>query len=302
MTEAGTQANPTVSVVVTTRNRAAQLREALDSIFTVDRDGFDLEVIVVDDGSTDDTPSVLTEYDVTVVTTSGGVGVGNARTAGMKAATGDFIQMLDDDDVLLPHAIGAQLESFAANPEFGAVHARLQMTDDELVPLPHDPAPEPGLASGWILRDLLAYWPQVGTVLTRAEVAREIGYVKPLSGDSEWDFFLQTAARHPVGRIDDVVMLFRQRTDHAEEEQQWRRGRATAQIWRDAMAHFAWHERLALRPVKWKIRGWHASIFVMYAIYNRREGEYRRAAKSLWYGLRWSPPHTVVTLLRSLRS
>lgn len=290
-----------MSVIVTTRNRAPQLREALDSVFAVDRSTFDLEVVVVDDGSTDDTPVVLADFDVRVVTTAGGIGVGAARTAGMQAATGDFFQMFDDDDVMAPNAIGAQLAVFDEHPEYGAVMARLRLVHDDLTPFATDPVPPPGLSSGDILEDLLGYWPQVGTVLTRAEVAREVGYVKPYAGDSEWDFFLQVAIRHPIGRIDDVVMSFRQRADHAEEEQQWRRGRSTAQIWRNATGHLPLATRLRLQRVKWRVRGWHSSIFVGYARTNLDNGERGRAAKSLWYAVRWSPLHAGVGVLRALR-
>ena len=62
---------PVVSVVITTRNRARVLDEALASVFAVDRTTFDLEVIVVNDGSTDATPSVIERYPVTVIETTG---------------------------------------------------------------------------------------------------------------------------------------------------------------------------------------------------------------------------------------
>ncbi|MEO0493789.1 MAG: glycosyltransferase family 2 protein [Actinomycetota bacterium] len=291
---------PRVSVIITTRNRASMLRETLDSVFALDRSSFDLEVVVVDDGSTDDTPAVLADFDVEIVTTSGGIGVGNARAEGMKAATGDFFQMLDDDDVLLPGAIAAQLAEFDRHPEHGAVHARLRLTYPDLTPYEGvDPVPAPGLRSGWILEDLLAYWPQVGTVLTRAEVAREVGYVKGWTGDSEWDFFLQSAARHTVGRIDDVVMLFRQRTDHAEEEMSWARGRSTNGIWRAAIAHLPPRRRIATLPILLRVRGWHASQFVIFTRLNWSNGERRRALRSFWYALRWSPPHAVINLFGS---
>jgi len=287
---------PLVSLVITTRNRSDMVREAIDSALALDNSTFDLEIVVVDDGSTDDTPEVLGDYPVRVVRTTG-VGIGNARTCGLQAATGDFIQFLDDDDVLLPRAIISQLEEFDRHPEYGAVHARTQMTNSALEPF-LDPIPPPGLRSGWILEDLITYWPQIATVLTRGDVARQLERFNPFPGDSEWDFFLRTARDWPIGRIDDVVMLFRQRDGQAEEEQQWRRSRATKPIFTQAIAHLPLRDRLRLRPVLWARGGWHSSTFLGYAVVNWSNGERRRAAKSLWYALRWSPLHTGLNVIR----
>ena len=124
---------PKVSVVITTKNRSTQLAEAIESALALDRTRFDLEIIVVDDGSTDDTPEVLQRYPVRVIRTEG-VGMARARSIGLEAATGDFFGLLDDDDVWLPTAITTQLTEFERHPEYGAVHAQAQMVGPTLVP------------------------------------------------------------------------------------------------------------------------------------------------------------------------
>src|SRR3954470_7108114 len=122
---------PIVSVIITTRNRAAVLDEALASVFAVERDGFDLEVIVVNDGSTDDTLDIVAKYDATVITTSG-VGMAPARNIGLHAATGTYVTLLDDDDVWLPTNIGPQVALLEARPELGAAHGQSQIADENL--------------------------------------------------------------------------------------------------------------------------------------------------------------------------
>lgn len=96
---------PLVSVVITTRNRSKLMAEAVESVLAAKDASFDLEIIVVDDGSTDDTQEVLADYPVKVVITSGGVGYRLARNTGLAEAKGDFIQVLDDDDCLTPESL-----------------------------------------------------------------------------------------------------------------------------------------------------------------------------------------------------
>ncbi len=291
-------ARPLVSVIITTRNRPSAVRQAIESALRLDTTTFRLDLVVVDDGSDDDTPEVLGEYPVRVVRTTG-LGIPGARNTGLHAAVGDFVNFLDDDDVLLAGAIEAQLAAFRAHPEYASVLGRAQRTDPNLVPF-EEPFPDADAPSGWILHELLGYQPQIGTVLTRHEVAAQLGgFNARYAGDDEWDFHLRIAKQFPVGRVPQTVMLFRQR-DGAEEEQQWRRTRYVREIFAVNTNHLPLRERLALRPTRWRMRGWNCYAFVRYAQLNRAEREYRRTAKSLYYAFRWSPPHTIALTARWL--
>lgn len=100
---------PFFSVIIPTYNRAAVLREALDSVFA--QTFADYEVIVVDDGSTDDTASVLAEYGQRVrLFRQANQGPGAARNTGIANALGDFLAFLDSDDLWFPWT----LESYAS--------------------------------------------------------------------------------------------------------------------------------------------------------------------------------------------
>lgn len=283
---------PVVSVVITTKDRAEFVKQAIESALALDDTTFELELIVVDDGSTDETPQLLERYPIRVIRTDG-VGMARARSLGLAEATGDFFGLLDDDDVWLPTAIITQLEVFERHPDYAAVHAQAFMVGPDLEPF-GDPFPAGPLESGMIMHRLLTYFPQVGTILTRLSAAREAGdFDASLPGDNDWDWLLRIARRHPIGAVETPVLLFRQRIE-PHEDITWRRLPATRTIFRRHTADLPWTTRVRLEPILWRHRGWASSIFLNYAQDHWREGDRRSALRSLGYAARTSLPHLVV--------
>src|SRR6266540_1479939 len=98
-TDGGKSKMPSVSVVIPTYNRASLLREAIDSV--LNQTFNDLELIIVDDGSTDNTEEVVhsfTDHRLMYLKQQN-EGASSARNAGIQAATGEFIAFLDSDDL-----------------------------------------------------------------------------------------------------------------------------------------------------------------------------------------------------------
>ena len=106
---------PTVSVIIPTYNRAWAISEALDSILA--QDYHDFEIVVVDDGSTDNTQQILKCYQEVCVVRQDHSGVSAARNAGIVRTEGRFIAFLDSDDLWLPGKLSAQVGFFHANPD-----------------------------------------------------------------------------------------------------------------------------------------------------------------------------------------
>ncbi len=286
---------PLVSVVVPTHNRSSLLRQALDSILAVEHTAFDLEIIVIDDGSTDATPDVVASYPVVYRRTSG-IGASGARNVGMETARGDFIAFLDDDDVWLPGNITPQLQLLDQHPEYGAVYAQVLLTNPDRVPF-GEPAPPGPLPSGWIFDSLLTHWPQLGSLVVRSSVVRDIGgFDRSLRSEEEWDWLLRIANRYPIGRIEQPVMLFRQRLD-SDEALAWNRFHDTVKVFKRHTQTRSPARWLRLQRTLWAHRGWYASVFVQSAWHHASQGAYARTLLCFRYAVAASPIHTVLAAI-----
>jgi glycosyltransferase involved in cell wall biosynthesis len=107
---------PLVSVIVSVYNGGRFLAQALDSVFA--QDYHPLEVIVVDDGSTDDTADVARSYPEVHYIYQENQGVAVARNTGIAAARGDLIALQDADDLWVPGKLTLQVGHLRAHPEF----------------------------------------------------------------------------------------------------------------------------------------------------------------------------------------
>ena len=108
--------SPKVSVVVAAYNTGAFLREALDSILAQTHPAY--EIVVVDDGSTDDTAAICHSYGRAIrYVYQHNQGISAARNAGIRAATGDWIALLDSDDIALPDRLRRAVDAIQANPD-----------------------------------------------------------------------------------------------------------------------------------------------------------------------------------------
>jgi len=120
---------PTLSLVIPTYNRAALIGATLDS--ALGQSLSFLDIIVVDDGSTDDTASVLSRYAgrIRVIQLANG-GVQKARNTGVAAAAGDYVMLCDSDDLLEPDYAQTVAAWLAAHPDYDAVYSNFVTFDE----------------------------------------------------------------------------------------------------------------------------------------------------------------------------
>lgn len=122
------QTAPLVSIVIPCFNQAKYLRTAIKS--TLSQTYRKIEVVVVNDGSTDDTAEVAARYPSIRYLTQENRGVAEARNLGFQFSTGEYIQFMDADDRLTAVSVEAHLECFAAHPEAGFVVGDLEWIDE----------------------------------------------------------------------------------------------------------------------------------------------------------------------------
>ncbi len=122
---------PKVSVIIPTYNREKYIGPCIDSVLNQDDPGFKYEVIVVDDGSTDDTAKLVASYgnQVTYLALAHSGKPAVARNAGLKIAKGEFIAFQDSDDLWTKDKLKSQLAAFA-DPEVVAEYANAEYIDE----------------------------------------------------------------------------------------------------------------------------------------------------------------------------
>lgn len=212
--------NPKISVVVPCFNAARYISATLHSVLS--QAGFDLDVIVVDDGSTDGSADVVsTNFPrVTLLRRSNG-GAAAARNAGIAVARHDWIAFADADDIWLPGKLSAQWRLLQSAPAARMVYSDLQLwfsTEPEPSPsflmeldrLAADPSRWPG-PSGWIYPQLLMCSEvATPTVLIHRSVLDEVGQFDPsLKSGEDYDLWLRASRVTPIVRVNAPTVLYR---------------------------------------------------------------------------------------------
>lgn len=121
-----------VSVVIATYNMGHYLAQAVQSALS--QSYRNVEVQIVDDGSTDDTPKVTRQWEAdprVQVHTQSNSGQASAKNTGVKLSRGRFVAFLDADDLWLPEKLSRQMELFRGRPEIGVVYSDYQCMDGD---------------------------------------------------------------------------------------------------------------------------------------------------------------------------
>lgn len=192
---------PLVSVVMPTYNRASLLRCALRSVFA--QTYGNLEIICVDDASSDSTEEVLKacgDPRLRYIRHETNRGGSAARNTGIRAATGDYIAFLDDDDEWLPAKIERQLKVLEA---YDAVLCSSKVTSAR--------RDEAAGARAIVLDDFKASPYAVGgtgVLMAKAKVLRETLFDESLPRCQDWDLFIRIARTYRIGFLDERLLKY----------------------------------------------------------------------------------------------
>jgi len=280
-----------VSVVVPTRDRPDLLDEALASIRAVEGPDLVCEIFVCDNGSLPETPAVAERHRATYLKVTKR-GAASARNAGLRAATGEYIAHLDDDDLWTAEHIRPHLALLEARPDFDAVVGQICSADARGNAL-FDPWPAGLPDHGDLFLDFMRYFPQVGGTVSRASIRDSVGYFdESLLGDADWDWQLRIAKTRKVGFVAVRCVLFRQRpvTDD-EDDVQARRVPYTRKIF---LRHALPEMRRWPSPFAW-LRSYGRTLSPYYRYFARaaqsraERGDRLGSTKALLHALRISP-------------
>ena len=213
-------ATAAISVVVPCYNAAAWIVGTLRSIYA--QDWPNLEVLVVDDGSQDDSVARIKQaFPQTTVLQQANAGVAAARNAGIQAAAGQWVAFIDADDHWLPGKLRAQMDLLSAWPEARMAYTSWQTWHSDLPDPPRqlldtlrqqdsDAARWDG-PSGWIYPELLLgcrVW--TSTVVMHRSLLDELGGFNPtLKIGEDYDLWLRASRVTPIVRVKRPLALYR---------------------------------------------------------------------------------------------
>ena len=270
-------------MVIPTRNRWPLLSRALSSVLA--QRNVDLEVIVVDEGSSDETPArleAIADDRVRCLRNDVPTGVARARNRGMAEARGEWVAFLDDDDFWAPLKLRAQLDACAA---LGASfsYTGLVTTDPELarrrVSLPF---PAAGLERK--ILDMNVVGPP-SSVIVRRSILDEVGGFDPeFSILADWDMWIRIAARAPAAACERPLTGYLSHPGNMHLDAEG----SIAEFRRLRVKHAALAESLG---VGMGGAGWWAWIAGSF----RRSGHrFRAAGLYAWVAVRWRRPSLMV--------
>jgi glycosyltransferase involved in cell wall biosynthesis len=279
-----------VTVVVPTHNRRELVAQAVHSILR--QENVSLELIVVDDGSTDRTGPWLdriaaTDSRIKIVHHDSPRFISSARNAGIARASGRWVAFCDDDDLWAPDKLSSQLAALRASSTRWSCTGVVEV-DERLEITGHY-----SVKGGEVLARLLEVntIPTGSSVIAELSLVREIGGFDPaLRGSEDWDVWIKLSQHSPLAAVDRPLIAYRIGTQSLSTNvERMRTGRsvivnryAELAARHGAKSEEASHERYLAKQL---LRGGSglqaASIFTSLAFKHRRWRELPRAASAL---------------------
>lgn len=201
-------APPLISVVIPCYNQGHYLREALESVRTAITRPVD--VIVVDDGSSDETGAVAASTAGTTYVRQANAGLAAARNRGLEEARGDYVAFLDADDRFAAGGLDVGAAALDAHPDCAFVYGRCLMmaADGSPMPTPEQPRLERDHYRELLRRNVV--WMPAMAMFRREAVVRAGGFDPMVNASADYRLYLRIARTSPVYDHAQVVALYRQ--------------------------------------------------------------------------------------------
>lgn len=219
---------PLISVVIPVYNRGLQVLPTVESVLSqslASASASRLEIIVVDDGSSDETFDILKQHygrnELISLVHQSNAGVAVARNRGLQEARGEYIAFLDHDDIWLPQKLEQQLQAFQERPKVGVVYCHWRdFTGESATDAVNYQTLVRKTPIGNVYRQLLQwnFIVSMSVPLIRASLLQEIGGFDPaVAPNDDWDLWLRLARKTTFECVPKVLVLYRR---HAEQQSQ----------------------------------------------------------------------------------
>jgi glycosyltransferase involved in cell wall biosynthesis len=200
---------PQVSVIIPSYNQARFVGATVESVLAQTYP--DVEVIVVDDGSTDDTQAVLAAYRERIrYIYQENKGLAGARNTGFLASHGDYLLFLDSDDLIYPDKLARHVSFLEAEPDFGLVYSAWQQIDEDGTRVLGEVRPN---KQGQLLKELLrrSFFFFASAAVMRRECLERVGlFDESLRWSEDADMWLRLArAGYAFGYLDQPLLQYR---------------------------------------------------------------------------------------------
>jgi glycosyltransferase involved in cell wall biosynthesis len=203
---------PLVTVVVTCYNYGRYLKGCLESVLS--QTYKHIEILVIDDGSTDNTPEVIkpfTELSNLRYIHQSNAGQAHAKNVGIKNSNGDFIAFLDADDRWCPEKLEKQMPCFD-NPNVGVVYCRARYLDENNLEFEYDMTseylqPRRGKVTEWLIFDNFV---QFSSTVVKNNCFEELGtFDETLKMGIDWDLWLRISPSYHFDFVDERLFYYR---------------------------------------------------------------------------------------------
>jgi glycosyltransferase involved in cell wall biosynthesis len=281
-----------VSVIIPCYKQAQYLPEAIDSALAQTYPH--VEIIVVNDGSPDDTAEVAARYGTRIrYIEQENRGLPAARNAGILASTGQFLQFLDSDDHILPAKLSDQVAAFTAHPEVGVVYSEGYYIDEDGART--GPAPV-NHKSGWVFHDLLTlHGTSVPAPLIRRDCLAQVGLFDPkMRSCEDVDLWLRIALRYQFLALPDMHFEYRVWSNSMSKN-----GPVMVHHIRELLRRYGHAHPRCRECRRARAEGMHRlHLFTAYSMMGHaREsmsrGDWRTACSDAWFVVRHDPTHLI---------
>jgi glycosyltransferase involved in cell wall biosynthesis len=205
---------PVVDVIIPAYNAAAYLSLAIESVIAQTFE--DWRIILVDDGSTDETPSIAAAYsarlgDRLISIRQENRGISAARNAAIRASSAEFLALLDADDLWLPHRLAASLGPFEGHSEVGLTYGLITRIDAHgklLDTFKGNPVDHRGSIASALYRRTVEL--PCTTIMVRKSCIDVVGgFDESMQASEDRDLWFRIALRYRVAVVSDVIAFYR---------------------------------------------------------------------------------------------